>query len=323
MKRFIKRFLSFLATHSSIARKNIAYLFPSYVSITKNVMQEQFLKDYIHAHYPKESIDNKLFYNIGAGNQRSQHDIWTYMDLKSELYNNEGIDIFYNLEALEAMPLIDEHAEVIFSSFVIEHISMNATKNLCREAYRVLKEGGVFHSKVHCFDYGRRLLKHNLISPKIPFECRETITRIDNFITQHRGGVRTFFDEQKRYIIQSTKQPEEQISFSAAEAFIYHNVNAAYDNLEGKFDSTLAALDKETDKAFFQKLRTHIDEDKKQPYQHNADYFPQDELFLFIKNLGFSEVYFTQPYQSISPALWDEALNPIHRGFLFTIEAVK
>ena len=46
-------------------------------------------------------------------------------------------------------------------------------------------------------------------------------------------------------------------------------------------------------------------------------------MLQYIKGLGFKDVYFTQAYQSVSPALWEEELNPVHKGFLFSIEAVK
>jgi len=55
-------------------------------------------------------------------------------------------------------------------------------KNLCKEAFRILKKGGIFHSKVHCFDYAYSLFVNNLISPKIPFECRESNDALDDFL---------------------------------------------------------------------------------------------------------------------------------------------
>jgi len=323
MKKLIKKIFYAVAKRSTFVRSWLAFIFPSYVSITKDALYADFLGKYIQVLYPSESLNQKLFYNIGAGNQRSELDIWQYIDLKSDSYDSSGIDIFFNLESLEQIPLDSNHAEVVFNSFVIEHISVAATKNLCREAFRILKKGGVFHSKVHSFEYGRRLLSHNIISPRVPFFVRETREQIDDFLQKHRGQVHAFFDQKKRYVVQSIKKKEERLIFSSADAFLYHNASAAIDNLHNKVEGTFENMKSLDDKAFFDRLQTYIEPAKRLPHQHNADYFGKDDLLDFIKGLGFSEVYFTQTYQSISPVLWEEKLNPFHAGFSFSIEAIK
>jgi len=288
---------------------------------------DDFLKDYIYNYYAAKSISEKRFYNIGAGSQRSNFDFWTYIDLDTDHYNKEGIDINYDLESLKPLPLEDNSAEIVFNSFVIEHISVEATKNLCKEAFRVLKKGGIFHSKVHCYDYSYKLLKRGLISPKVPFECRESNDLIESFIKKHKGKVRAFFNESHDYVLHSIKNPADRIVFTPGTAFLYHNADAAVDNIcempEGA-DAVLNSIKADNPKQFYKVIRdTYIDHSKKQSYQHNADYFSKEDLLDFIKNLGFSDVYFTQPYQSISPALWEDNLNKVHKGFTFSIEAVK
>ena len=91
-------------------------------------LYDSYLKDYILNFYSKESIEGKKFFNIGAGNQRSDYDFWSYIDLGSDNYNNTGIDISFDLESLKPLPIQDNYAEVVFNSFVIEHISVEATK---------------------------------------------------------------------------------------------------------------------------------------------------------------------------------------------------
>ncbi len=73
----------------------------------------------------------------------------------------------------------------------------------------------------------------------------------------------------------------------------------------------------------YNELKSTIQDHQTKPHQHNADYISKYELFWYLKSLGFSEVYFTQPYQSVSPALWEKYLNPIHLGFTYSIEAIK
>ncbi|HOZ31229.1 MAG TPA: class I SAM-dependent methyltransferase [Bacteroidales bacterium] len=290
-------------------------------------LYDSFLKEYVYSYYPATSIEEKRFFNIGAGNQRSKFNIWTYIDLDTKHYSQSGIDINYDLESLKPLPLQDNSAEVIFSSFVIEHISVDATKNLCTEAFRVLKKGGVYHIKVHCYDYSYKLFKRGLVTPKVPFECRESDDLITDFLRKYKGKVKAYFDESNNYVVSSIKNPEDRIVFTPGLAFLYHNADAAVDNIcnmpEGA-DAVLNSIESDNPEQFYKIIRDkYIDQSKKQSYQHNADYFSKENLFKFIKNLGFTEVYFTQPYQSVSPALWEDELNNIHKGFVFSIEAIK
>lgn len=317
--------LVYLIKNSKVFRSVLNFFFP--VGVKKILLYENFLSDYILSYYPEDSIKEKKFYNIGAGNQRSKNDIWSYVDLADSKYDKKGIDVFFDLESLEPISLPDNHAEVIFNSFVIEHISIPATKNLCNEAFRILKKGGVFHSKVHCYDYSYRLWTHGLLNPKVPFECRESNLLIGDFVKKHKGKVKAEFDESKNYVVKSIKNPSEQIAFSPATGLLYHNAVAALENILAQPESpdeVLSGMNGGNPQQFYKELKDlWVDESKKQSYQHNADYFSKDDLFDYIKSLGFSEVYFTQPYQSISPALWEDSLNPIHKGFLFAIEAIK
>lgn len=315
----------YLIHNSKFVRRVYSIFFP--LQAKRINLYDNFLKDYIINYYPSDSITEKKFFNVGAGNQRSNYDFWKYIDLDNDDYDNTGIDIAFDLESLKPLPIQDNFAEVIFNSFVIEHISVEATKNLCREAYRILKKGGVFHSKVHCYDYSYKLFKRGIISPKVPFECRESNDLLSTFLKKHKGKVRAFFNDSHEYVIQSQKNPEDRIVFTYGNAFLYHNANAALDNIlampEGA-DAVLKSIDNEDVEQFYKTLKEkYVDISKKHSYQHNADYFSKEELFKYIKNLGFSEVYFTQPFQSISPALWEDNLNTIHKGFLFSIEAVK
>ena len=82
-------------------------------------LKSEHLKLYIDNFYDEASLIEKKFYNIGAGSQRSEFDIWIYLDLESDSYSNEGIDLFYDLKSSTALPIADKNAEVIFSSFVL------------------------------------------------------------------------------------------------------------------------------------------------------------------------------------------------------------
>jgi len=123
-----KFILSLIIKHSKFGRKLLGFLFPHNPFIKKKLMEKEYLEKYIRNYYSNESIKERKFYNLGAGSQRSNFDFWTYIDLESSKYSKKGIDIFYDLESLSTIPIEDNYAEVVFNSFVIEHISVDATK---------------------------------------------------------------------------------------------------------------------------------------------------------------------------------------------------
>ncbi len=191
----IRKLILVLLRNSNIFRKIVSFFFPRNVNLKMEIFQINYLEQMIHSYYDKESISNKLFYNIGAGNQRSKFGFWKYIDLSTSKYSKDAIDIFYDLESLSQLPLPNDHAEVIFNSFVIEHISVEATKNLCKEAFRVLKKGGVFHSKVHSYEYAAQLLNKNIISPKVPYGCRESAEKVRMFMQENKNKVKSYFNK--------------------------------------------------------------------------------------------------------------------------------
>lgn len=84
----------------------------------------------------------KRFYNIGAGSFK--HPIWTNVDHKSDWYRaQQGSFIEWDLLSDESIPVVDDSAELVYSSHTIEHIPDDRVRNLIAEAFRILKPGGV------------------------------------------------------------------------------------------------------------------------------------------------------------------------------------
>ncbi len=90
--------------------------------------------------YEKKDVDNKKFYNIGAGSFR--HPAWTNIDYYSEHYKKNSIDINYNLLEKKPLPLPDRSANVVYSSHTIEHITNEAAQQMFNETFRILKNNG-------------------------------------------------------------------------------------------------------------------------------------------------------------------------------------
>src|SRR5688572_7434797 len=68
--------------------------------------------------YEQDSLEKKLFYNIGAGN--FYHPYWTNVDFKSEWYStNEETSlsgIHFDLMSLKNLPIDSDSAELVYSS---------------------------------------------------------------------------------------------------------------------------------------------------------------------------------------------------------------
>ena len=99
--------------------------------------------DLLYEGYPERSLAERRFYNIGAG--VFQHRYWTNIDYNSGYYAAvlpEGY-INHNLMSLEALPVEDNVAELVYCSHVIEHITNDAALKLISEAHRILKAGGL------------------------------------------------------------------------------------------------------------------------------------------------------------------------------------
>lgn len=99
-------------------------------------------KGSLYNEFPKESLRNKRFYNIGAG--QFTHSYWTNVDYATEHYSAYQKNPFlqYDLMALRPLPIENDVAELVYSSHTIEHVSDDAVRNMLKESYRILKPGG-------------------------------------------------------------------------------------------------------------------------------------------------------------------------------------
>jgi SAM-dependent methyltransferase len=99
--------------------------------------------DELYRLFPRESLEARKFYNIGAG--LFYHKYWTNIDYESEHYSRIQNHPFinFNLMDLSPLPIADSSAEIVYSSHTIEHISDEAASNLFKESWRILKPGGV------------------------------------------------------------------------------------------------------------------------------------------------------------------------------------
>jgi len=130
MVKIIKFFVNLLGIRKLLGRLRLEII----------IKQDQDFP--VYDDYPSESLNNKRFYNIGAGSFR--HPNWTNVDFQTEHYKKVQTSgmINYNLMELAPLPIESGLAEIVYSSHTIEHVSDEAVQNILKESYRILKPGG-------------------------------------------------------------------------------------------------------------------------------------------------------------------------------------
>lgn len=112
--------------------------------------------------YPRESVDGRRFYNVGAGSFR--HPAWTNVDFESDWYGGaqgESVRISWDLLAETPIPVDDGVAELVYTSHTVEHVPDTAAANLFREARRILKPGGRLRVTMPDIDLDVRAYREN------------------------------------------------------------------------------------------------------------------------------------------------------------------
>lgn len=102
------------------------------------------LQDYID-YFGTLSNAKRSCFNIGAGIWR--HEAWTNIDLppqSEEFAKIQAPCIFHDLVRSDDLPILDNSAEFIYASHVIEHLPDVYANRLFVSACKAMKQGGVF-----------------------------------------------------------------------------------------------------------------------------------------------------------------------------------
>lgn len=260
--------------------------------------------------YSKDSIANKRFYNIGAGD--FYHPYWTNIDYFSEWYSNNDktslSGIHHDLMTLKELPIETNSAELVYSSHTVEHISDEAAQKMFDEAYRILKKGGILR----------------ITTPNINLEHRAFIDNdrdyfywIDNYSKK---------DEVERINI---LKPMNQASID--QIFLYHFAGNASelhgDGVEERISdielrnvfstkSLEEALNYCTSKCDF-KIQS------KYPGNH-INWWNPEKMKRMFEVSGFKNIFISGYRQSYSPVMRDASLfDNTHPKISLYMEAVK
>jgi predicted SAM-dependent methyltransferase len=91
--------------------------------------------------FGEEAVCERRFYNLGA-EASFKHPAWTVINLPSEHYGEDYMDISWDLMSREPLPIEDEKARVIFSRYTLEHVDDGSVEHFLIEANRALSGGG-------------------------------------------------------------------------------------------------------------------------------------------------------------------------------------
>ena len=233
--------------------------------------------DFLYLNFPKESLDKKLFLNIGAGN--FHHKYWTNVDYDSEWYSNRQKESFinYNIMSMQPLPLQNDSIELAYSSHVIEHVTNSAAENLFSEIYRVLKPGGGV--RITCPD--SQLFYNTLVNKDFAFWN----WRHQWFTGKLSSGLSdisevTLYD----YVLREVATPR---------CRFYKCKKDSIEPLEVENIFTTASYSD-----FFNYLTSKLEFDPEAPGDH-INWWDETKTIAFLQKAGFKKVYSSRAKQSL------------------------
>ncbi|MEM6630474.1 MAG: methyltransferase domain-containing protein [Bacteroidota bacterium] len=259
--------------------------------------------------YSKESLENKRFYNVGAGG--FSHPYWTNVDFLSDWYSHYDISpsaIHHDLMSLEDLPIPSDCGEVVYSSHTVEHITDAAAQKLFNEAYRILKKGGILR----------------ITTPNINLEYRA-----------YQDDDRNYFYWIDNY---SRKEECDRVNInkpmnqaSTEQIFLHHFASNASELHKDGAEKRIS--DEELKQVFAEKplaealnyCTSKCEEEIQSKYPGNhINWWNPDKMTRMFQEAGFSKIFRSGYGQSFSPVMRDLTLfDNTHPKISLYMEAVK
>ena len=261
-----------------------------------------------YENFPKESLEKKRFYNIGAGLFR--HPYWTNIDHKSDWYAEvEGENyIDFDLFSMQKLNIESDIAEAVYSSHTVEHINDAAAVNMFNEVYRILKRGCTFR----------------FTTPNIDLYYKACKAKDYHFFYWI-----DYYSEPKEYKRVQARKPFNKASIQ--ELFIYEFASHVSSLIE---DCSLKKItDDELDHIFknmnYEDALNHctarcsLELQRKYPGYH-INWWNINKATEMLQKAGFSEIYLSGYGQSLLSILRDTDLfDNTHPKVSMYIEAIK
>ena len=244
--------------------------------IRRNIVDDNS-DEYLYLEYPKRSLADKLFLNIGAGSFYHRH--WTNVDYASDWYSKHQKENFVNYNIMDKKPLPFENnsIELAYSSHVIEHVKNDSVQNLLSEIYRVIKPGGGV--RITCPD--SFLFYQSLLNQDISFwNWRHGwFTGVWSTLKSDINTV-TISD----YILREIATPR-------CRFYKYKKASTAPQEVE-KIFKTKSYAD------FFDYFTDKLEFDSDTPGDH-INWWDETKIMSFLRSAGFKKVYSSRANQSL------------------------
>lgn len=239
----------------------------------------------LYVDFPHESVEEKRFYNIGAGSFR--HRYWTNVDFATDWYREAQKIPFlpYDLTRQEPLPVADAAAEVVYTSHTIEHVTDAAVANLCSEARRILRPGGFF--RITCPD--ARLLVRSYCLDKISYWRWRSGWFLSEKASVHDPSAVTVAD----YLVREIATVRCRFCKNPVDALQPEEVRRRFQQLE--------------EDQFLDSLKEGVEFRSEHPGYH-INWWSEDKIISFLRGAGFSEVYTSRRGQSLCPPLTNTKL---------------
>ncbi len=276
----------------------------------RKINKEGFNLPLYNKYYPVESIENKRFYNVGAGG--FYHPYWTNIDYLSDWYkdNNKLTEkgIHYDLFSLDPISVKDETGEIIYSSHTIEHIKDEHAQHFFNEAFRILKKGGVIRITAPDIDLHYQAFKN------------------DDYDFYYWRSWYSKASDYKRIMLNQSLT-----TASIAQLFLQRFAGAASvlhdDGVKERItDEELIRIFSEMkyeDALSYCCERCTIDIQKKYPGNH-TNWWNRAKAIKMLRNSGFKNIVVSGYGQSRSPAMRNTAIfDSTHPKISLYVEAIK
>ncbi|MBE3137505.1 MAG: methyltransferase domain-containing protein [Thermoplasmata archaeon] len=246
--------------------------------------------------YEKTDVENKRFYNIGAGSFR--HPAWTNIDYYSEHYKKNPIDINYNLLEKKPLPILDKSANIVYSSHTVEHINNDAAQHMFNEAYRILKKNKFIR----------------ITAPDVDLHYQSILHKDRYFWKWHLRNVEKNIDQI------SLKQLF--LSSFASQTSAFHPAENTYKISDKEFDEIFAKHPYEEALNYcISKCSTELQQ--KYPHDH-INWWNKEKLSNLLRNAGFKTIYNSGYGQSLCPVLRNTVyFDNTHPALSLYVEAQK
>jgi predicted SAM-dependent methyltransferase len=255
--------------------------------------------------FGEEAVRERRFYNLGA-EASFKHPAWTVINLPSEHYGDDYMDISWDLMSREPLPIEDEKARVIFSRYTLEHVDDGSIEHFLVEANRALIGGGTLR----------------LIVPDIAIFYLAYRAKVPDVFYRPKQDLETFPNEKFSQNPNQASLEQRFLWCFASNASELHPDGAPVRISDQEFRQVFTELSFE-EAMNYCTSKCSLEVQKKYRENH-INWFNAEKILRMIKDAGFTNSYRSGFGQSRCPVLREVSLLEARRPEIgLFVEAVK